>query len=161
MRRRQKGFTLAELLAVVGIIAVLVAVAIPIFSGAVEKAALAADHANARAAYSVVQLANLTGEVAVDGTVMKLEDLAAGGIKYATLYYAGSGLTTNPDNAYHFQASGVDGDGACEECARYDVVVHGSGATSHFGVTHTKDSGIMVTWSSYGESVHLVLGFTS
>ena len=48
----KKGFTLAELLIVVAIIAVLVAIAIPIFTGQLERAKEAADMANIRAAYA-------------------------------------------------------------------------------------------------------------
>lgn len=47
--KSKKGFTLAELLIVVAIIAVLVAVAIPIFSNQLEKARQAVDMQNARA----------------------------------------------------------------------------------------------------------------
>ena len=46
----KKGFTLAELLVVVAIIAVLVAVSIPIFSAQTKKANFATNQANARAA---------------------------------------------------------------------------------------------------------------
>ncbi len=42
MRKWNKGFTLAELLIVVAIIGVLVAISIPIYSGLVQKARLAA-----------------------------------------------------------------------------------------------------------------------
>lgn len=52
MRTNKKGFTLAELLIVVAIIAVLVAIAIPIFSSQLTKAKQAADNANVRAAYA-------------------------------------------------------------------------------------------------------------
>ena len=52
MKNNKKGFTLAELLVVVAIIAVLVAIAIPVFSGALTKAQEAADEANLRAAYA-------------------------------------------------------------------------------------------------------------
>lgn len=48
----KKGFTLAELLVVVAIIAVLVAIAIPVFGGALGKANHAADLANVRASYA-------------------------------------------------------------------------------------------------------------
>ena len=50
--RNKKGFTLAELLIVVAIIAVLVAIAIPIFVTQLEKAREATDAANLRAAYA-------------------------------------------------------------------------------------------------------------
>ena len=51
-RRNQKGFTLAELLIVVAIIAVLVAIAIPIFTTQLEKSREATDKANIRSAYA-------------------------------------------------------------------------------------------------------------
>ena len=61
-RLNKKGFTLAELLIVVAIIAVLVAIAIPIFTSQLEKAREATDAANIRAAYAEVQTAVLSGE---------------------------------------------------------------------------------------------------
>ena len=48
----KKGFTLAELLIVVAIIAVLVAIAIPVFTSQLERSREATDLANIRAAYS-------------------------------------------------------------------------------------------------------------
>ena len=49
--KNKKGFTLAELLIVVAIIAVLVAIAIPVFTTQLEKSREAADLANVRSAY--------------------------------------------------------------------------------------------------------------
>ena len=66
MRRDKKGFTLAELLIVVAIIAVLVAVAIPVFTAQLEKARRATDVANLRAMYAEASAAMLTGEAAPD-----------------------------------------------------------------------------------------------
>ena len=54
MKKSREGFTLAELLIVVAIIAVLVAVAIPVFGSQLEKSREAADLANVRAAYAEV-----------------------------------------------------------------------------------------------------------
>ena len=62
--RNKKGFTLAELLIVVAIIAVLVAIAIPIFTSQLEKSREATDAANIRSAY-----AEVVAEALADGTV--------------------------------------------------------------------------------------------
>ena len=61
-KTNKKGFTLAELLIVVAIIAVLVAIAIPVFTSQLEKSREAVDAANLRAAYAEVTSAYLTGD---------------------------------------------------------------------------------------------------
>ena len=55
--KKNAGFTLAELLIVVAIIAVLVAIAIPIFTTQLEKSKEATDTANVRSAYADVMAA--------------------------------------------------------------------------------------------------------
>lgn len=52
---KEEGFTLMELLIVIAIIAVLVAIAIPVFSAQLDNAKDAADKANARALYALAQ----------------------------------------------------------------------------------------------------------
>ena len=59
MKNNKKGFTLAELLIVVAIIAVLVAIAIPVFSIQLEKAREGVDASNIRSAYAEVLAARL------------------------------------------------------------------------------------------------------
>jgi len=61
-RKNKKGFTLMEMLIVIGIIAVLVAIAIPTFSNANKKAKYAADQANVRAWYAEQLVANMTDD---------------------------------------------------------------------------------------------------
>ena len=62
MKNNKKGFTLAELLVVVAIIAVLVAIAIPTFSAAKTKAAKGVAEANARSAYAEYVIDYMTGD---------------------------------------------------------------------------------------------------
>ena len=62
-KNNKKGFTLAELLIVVAIIAVLVAISIPIFTTQLEKSKEGTDIANLRSAYAAAQVAALTGQV--------------------------------------------------------------------------------------------------
>lgn len=57
-----KGFTLAELLIVVAIIAVLVAVAIPVFTAQLDKAKIATTVANIRAGYAEAQARAMFGD---------------------------------------------------------------------------------------------------
>ena len=65
MKKKRKGFTLAELLIVVAIIAVLVAIGIPIFTSQLEKSREATDAANIRVQYAQVMAEAIT----VDGNV--------------------------------------------------------------------------------------------
>lgn len=58
-KTNKKGFTLAELLIVVAIIAVLVAIAIPVFTSQLEKSREATDLANIRAAYAEAMVKSL------------------------------------------------------------------------------------------------------
>ena len=66
VRKNKKGFTLAELLIVIAIIAVLVAIAIPTFNNALTKAHKAVDNANVRAAYAEWMVEKM-GEDSYDG----------------------------------------------------------------------------------------------
>ena len=58
--KNKKGFTLMEMLIVVAVIAILVAVAIPVYNAQTHKAKVAADMANVRAYYAELQLDYLT-----------------------------------------------------------------------------------------------------
>lgn len=60
-RKSKKGFTLMEMLIVVAIIAILVAIAIPTFNGSLDRARVATDDANIRAAYAQYQVNELVG----------------------------------------------------------------------------------------------------
>lgn len=110
----KKGFTLMEMLIVVAIIAVLVAIAIPVFNGALTKSKEAADVANIRAAYAEWQSKMLTENTEApadaaafltnaDGTTTlnygdKLTYTQAADKKSATIEYKASKLTNPTTN---------------------------------------------------------------
>ena len=74
----EKGFTLAELLIVVAIIAVLVAVAIPTFGNQIEKAREATDIANLRAAYAQVVTDSMEDPTVGTTATIELKQTQAG-----------------------------------------------------------------------------------
>ena len=74
----KKGFTLAELLIVVAIIAVLVAISIPIFTSQLEKSREATDMANIRAAYAELEAGLLTTEAAPTPIEVTVQQKTAG-----------------------------------------------------------------------------------
>ena len=83
--REKKGFTLAELLIVVAIIAVLVAIAIPIFTTQLEKSREATDEANMRSLYAECVAAALSETTA--GTVGDVTVTVSGGVTTCTATY--------------------------------------------------------------------------
>ena len=61
-RKKEKGFTLMELLIVLAIVSVLVAIAIPVFAKQIEKSREAVDLANVRSAYAELMVKVLAEE---------------------------------------------------------------------------------------------------
>ena len=117
-KMNKKGFTLAELLIVVAIIAVLVAISIPIFSAQLEKAKEATDMANIRSAYAEV-VANYLGdstkgyEISVDlksDTTNYESDKNAeiAGVKYETILQNASSCVVKIDEKGKVTIGGED-----------------------------------------------------
>lgn len=91
----KKGFTLAELLVVVAIIAVLVAIAIPVFGSAVGKAEHSANLANVRATYAEEMVKEMTANGYKGGTIqIKTANVAASVPSSCTINFtSGTGTT--------------------------------------------------------------------
>lgn len=138
IRTNKKGFTLAELLIVVAIIGVLVAISIPIFTSQLQKARLATNQANARAAYAAVEAQYLqddtaTGEytyTTTDGKIAKADsnkatDTVGGSTankdisSWETGTSVGTGTSTLGNNTYKTWTLTVDTDGSVSKyCAK-------------------------------------------
>ena len=105
MKKNNKGFTLAELLIVVAIIAVLVAIAIPIFTAQLEKSRDATSIANVRSAYAEAQASYLSevgsdSNVTVNKTNGKISTITVAKVHFAGVQSGFSDLETGlPKNA--------------------------------------------------------------
>ena len=87
VRERREGFTMAELLIVVAIIAVLVAIAIPVFTTQLNKANAATDLANIRSGYADAQTKALVGGYTASDLVLQNDgtvDSSGGSGNYST-----------------------------------------------------------------------------
>lgn len=77
-KQNQKGFTLAELLIVVAIIAILAAIAFPMFSSQLDKAKAGADLANLRSAISIASTELLTNNSSTEAELITKANTALG-----------------------------------------------------------------------------------
>ena len=96
MKKNKKGFTLAELLIVVAIIAVLVAISIPIFNSQLEKAREATDAANIRSQYAQVMAEAITSGDDIDGKTL----YGAVELRQKKDQWQSSGLKKNLESVY-------------------------------------------------------------
>lgn len=97
MKRNQKGFTLMEMLIVVAIIAILIAVSIPIFTSQLEKAREATDAANERAAKAVAVTRYLSEDIEFGSAteIVFYYDAISGTLKDAKTGITGYGKGTD------------------------------------------------------------------
>lgn len=104
-KKSAKGFTLMEMLIVIAIIAILIAIAIPVFSAQLNKASDRVNEANARSAKSMAYSQYLLDSVSTDKTYYAVIDAndnmtivdsvpTTSGVEYYTVSItAGSGAT--------------------------------------------------------------------
>ena len=102
-KNNERGFTLAELLIVVAIIAVLVAISIPIFNSKLEAAREATDVSNLRGAYALAQAEALTDQPA--STVTKYYDIKGDWAASATAASKGKGTSISTGTNYQLPAN--------------------------------------------------------
>ena len=128
----KKGFTLAELLIVIAIIAILIAIAIPVFAGQLENAKLQADHANMRSAYAMAQVASIDGNIFLDGG-----DIPTPIASMPVCYYTTTGtVSKDATNLYVLKATGSE-----TKCADSQVCAPDKGAT------HLPDNNIKLSYA--------------
>ena len=124
--KNKKAFTLMEMLIVVAIIAILVAIAIPTFASALNKARSATDVANIRSGYASAQIAAMTedttgtfylqndGTVAATGAndyVCKGDSDHAQSASIAGQFTAGADVTGTKGNKVTYTVGAATGDG--------------------------------------------------
>lgn len=145
-RRNRKGFTLAELLIVVAIIAVLVAISIPIFTSQMTKAKIAVDQSNVRSAKAAAAAEYMTNdesgpvEYIYDGshaikvesasTVTSLKKPGYGKSDNAANKNNETGATGTPKNGYVLVT--IDGSGDTQITAKWvnNFVISNKGTLS-------------------------------
>ena len=130
-KRNYYGFTLAELLIVVAIIAVLVAISIPIFTGQLEKAKQATDLANMRSAKAAAVAEYLTENM---------------GGEYKRYYDAGKGRMSDSIPEGYGKSS--------KDVTAFDTVIDGaSGVPNSDGTAHyitvsiDKNGTVLMNWN--------------
>ena len=161
IKKRTKGFTLAELLIVVAIIAVLVAVSIPIFTAQTEKAKAATDMANVRAAKAAAVTDYLTN--VYSSTVTYYYDADSGKVitdSTAAAALKGYGKSTKEVS----NATGIPYDNGTAHIVSVTIAANGyrsatwtmgtGGSSDNTGDSVNKELSSLgtSTWASYAEN---------
>ncbi|MGN0169634.1 MAG: type II secretion system protein [Lachnospiraceae bacterium] len=128
LKKDKKGFTLAELLIVVAIIAVLVAISIPIFNAKLETSREAVDVANLRAAYALGQADVLTDPPSTTQT--KYYDISGTWASDKASASTGKGTDKTTTNTYDLPEKVTYDSSADCTVMVIEVVYSSSGVTS-------------------------------
>ena len=151
MKNKKKGFTLAELLIVVAIIAVLVAISIPVFSKQLEKSRESTDLANVRSAYAAVMTSILSDDVSATYQGNKI--------------YQGDGLyevvVSLEQTQEGWQSSlPITIGGITSSDSEHWIGQPGNTCT----ISYTEDTGVVFTWNGQASSnslMNTVLNFSN
>ena len=134
MKMNKKGFTLMEMLIVIAIIAILIAIAIPTFTAALEKSRQKTDLANARALKSLV----VAQYMAADGGETPIDVKAA---------IEADGVTESAPAVFYLNKDGQ------QLCKAADLSSKGMKLTSKDFISAAKTTG------TYGEAGYVSCAF--
>ncbi|WP_238591056.1 prepilin-type N-terminal cleavage/methylation domain-containing protein [Oceanobacillus picturae] len=79
MLKKEKGFTLVELLAVIAILAIIVAIAVPTIGNVISDSRQKANTANIELVENAAKLADVSGVAPANGTSYTLDELEKAG----------------------------------------------------------------------------------
>ncbi|MBE6472832.1 MAG: prepilin-type N-terminal cleavage/methylation domain-containing protein [Coriobacteriaceae bacterium] len=132
-KRGVKGFTLMEMLIVIAIIAVLVAIAIPVLGAQLDRSKDATDEANARSIYGLVQADVMSPYTGTGATATKVEGPSGTDPKVYTVTLS-DGSTQKFEFSTRTQElkTTIDKD---KKVVTVDLTY--GGGTAHFGTTDT------------------------
>ena len=134
--KRKSGFTLMEMLVVVAIIAVLIAIAIPLFSSALDNARKSTDLSNMRSAYAAA-MAEWTLEAGESGEHV--------------YYFNGSGVSENADGISGYGKSNVDASTFSDNLpAAASGIPNENGSANLIRITVNADGTAEILWGSPG-----------
>ena len=137
----KKGFTLAELLIVVAIIAVLVAVSIPVFTTQLEKSREETDIANLRSAYAIAQTDAMTENYNPSSGTYTKQPGTGSSAQYIAYYDIKQGELSSSSTGSKGKGSSTSGN--CETLTGHMIYSPStSGNTSYLTVVITETNGV-------------------
>lgn len=146
--KSKKGFTLIEMLIVVGIIGILVAVSIPMVNSSLEKARVATDLANERSAKSAALVIYMTGDIKTTATGGLANEASADEISVTS--------NTASKKCYYDAVNGIIKAGSVPTTTGYGKCTDHKDAWIQVGVNQ-KTGEVYLSWSNSGNTpkVHL------